>query len=588
MLRDWRASRQIASRWLYPLVLLVLSTCYCFTERGLFLDDWYYMQRSAADGTIESLILERPIHFWRPIYRVTVSVLITACSDHLWIAYCVAAMVHGGVALLLWRLVRTLGAGPIAAAVGALLFLVWPAHFEAVLWISAIPTVMSAGFMACAWNLQVDSARGTRRGAAYLIPICVGLSVCSNEQAACGIAVLPAIYFASIAGLGSWRAFMGKCILPATAGGMLIIVYMAIHKSMGLPPPPTADGHFTTSPERMIDHIKLAGPWIFEQSFGLGYIRSALVSAGDVIREHPRRAVILGLIATFSLKIWADRMGRDSTARAQVRGRAARGHATEGSVAASCSLRSGWVFAAALLAFIGPMVPIIVMCYWMVSRVMYAPNMAIPLVVAASGSLIERMIPSMGVHAGSWMRVGIAHVVGGLLLVPAGAMVGFQHGYVERTRQDEHELSQLHALVPDPEPWSVFVPVYVDLPALKPGRIPRFDHFYWSPFHAWWSARWAIRATYKRDDLLSAYGLWHDHGLGKLTREWCTVRLFLGDRMRWEKLIPFSIDNLGNVHVITEVAYEGKIFPIPQTQRIAAQGRIPKLRFDPLKGYSTP
>src|SRR5262245_29281979 len=132
-------------RWagaLFPVALWFLATFFLLGDLGKFTDDWYYVQRVPETGRIESLVSARPLHFWRPLYRVIVPSLITVFWKADWVVHLISAVAHGAVAWLLWRLMRELRVPGPGAAIGALFFLVWPSHFEPVFWMCALPTVL--------------------------------------------------------------------------------------------------------------------------------------------------------------------------------------------------------------------------------------------------------------------------------------------------------------------------------------------------------------------------------------------------------------------------------------------------------------
>ncbi|MFG0286317.1 MAG: hypothetical protein ACF8R7_18035, partial [Phycisphaerales bacterium JB039] len=145
---------------LLPAALWALSCFYLFGALGLWIDDWYYIQRAPESLAVEAWYLERPIHFWRPLYKSIVPPLLTLFWESDAIAHALLAIAHAGVAALLWRLLWTLGVSRLAASGAALLFLTTPVHYECVFWISALPTTLATALGVGTLLLTVQWARG--------------------------------------------------------------------------------------------------------------------------------------------------------------------------------------------------------------------------------------------------------------------------------------------------------------------------------------------------------------------------------------------------------------------------------------------
>src|SRR5206468_1112836 len=135
---------------------------------------------------------------------------------------------HGIVVLMLRRLLLMLGIGPRASVAAALLFVVYPAQFEALFWVSALPTSLSAALMLVALMMAVRFARG---GVGWWSVGVMGAmtfaACCLNEQPASAAGSLPLIAWVACKGgtqrvqsengdtqrgaLGSWIRALAPC-----------------------------------------------------------------------------------------------------------------------------------------------------------------------------------------------------------------------------------------------------------------------------------------------------------------------------------------------------------------------------------------
>src|SRR6185369_6970022 len=114
---------------------LILAACTLFLgDIGVYNDDYFCNQRDPATGEAHDLIMNRPWHLWRPLTRRVLSPLVTLLWPHPWMLHAIDALLHGAITALVYGLLRRFRVRPGIAAPCALAFMVYPGHFEAVLW----------------------------------------------------------------------------------------------------------------------------------------------------------------------------------------------------------------------------------------------------------------------------------------------------------------------------------------------------------------------------------------------------------------------------------------------------------------------
>ena len=149
----------------------------------LFVTDFF--SRTASGGSDMQVGYFRPMPrlSWMLTYR---AVGLTPGAFHL-----VSAVAHGLTAGLLLCLLDALGAGLLAATVGAALFAAHPAHAEAVQIVTAQSDVLAALFAVLAWFALVQGgvARSWRKGAWWALTFAATLCAALSKEV--GLAVAP-------------------------------------------------------------------------------------------------------------------------------------------------------------------------------------------------------------------------------------------------------------------------------------------------------------------------------------------------------------------------------------------------------------
>jgi hypothetical protein len=197
------------------------------------------------------------------------------------------------------------------------------------------------------------------------------------------------------------------------------------------------------------------------------------------------------------------------------------------------------------------------------TRLFYYPLIGIIIVIAVfADSFISfcRISSPVRQYLVTLFGVGIAFVA----CTQAVCMVGIQSAFRERSRLDKSQVRQLRALVPDPKPGSVFVPLHTEDAAARTGFY-QFDQFAISAFATFWSAPRALQFAYNRQDISSTFYLqWGPLPLvfentGALYRNGLPpFDASPRDRtiIPYDRMIPFIVNQDGNVTLVQSLKVE--------------------------------
>src|SRR5262245_16805372 len=197
---DPHPTARAAAPWtsvLFPIALLLFGAFFFGGRIGWWSDDYWHNQRNPVTGAIDALAIHRGF-FLRPLFYLIVPAVTTLSWNTQWPAHLLQVVAHGAVVVVLWRLLLALGASRPAAGAAALLFMLYPANFETLFWVSALPPPLASLVMLGMYVLTIARARG--RAGLWAVPLLMVMAfvVCSlNEQPAAGIAAMPLIYWAA-------------------------------------------------------------------------------------------------------------------------------------------------------------------------------------------------------------------------------------------------------------------------------------------------------------------------------------------------------------------------------------------------------
>lgn len=575
----------------FPVALLLFATWFFGGDLGWWSDDYWHNQRDPVTGEVAGLTIRRGF-FLRPLFYVIVPALTTLAWHHDWIAHGVQAAAHAGVVLLLWRFMLTLGLSGRASAAAAMLFMVFPPQFEAVFWVAALPTVLAAGVMLGIFFLTVAWARGCGWWTVAVMPALAFALCCLNEQPAAGIVALPLVYLAAGGRVG-WRM-----LLPAAACGAAAVAYIALVR---LEAPPGSRGSaenlvtWAGLPER-VDYFTTV---LWRRLYMRNFARGALGLGWEQVRAAGWIGWVWGVVLVGTGAVWVKgwvrggvrfhqcgvsrrepgtrRLGREDPRNEALTAGEDAGTSPGG--------RGGTARAARLL--LGPVVfltgclPILVLAnYDPDSRTRYWPCVGLAVLIAAMGTALGRAWPR-GRAAGAATRAGL-WVAGvsllGVLLTFATVMVGVQAAFRSRQAMDRDQGAQLRRLVPDPVPYTFFVPMNIENVAADTGS-PVFDRHLRSVWEFPWTTPSYIQRVYGREDVRCGYwrhwtpgepvvgadarGIHYKDTLGPRFPEIAPgVRL-----IPWERAVVFTVDRAGTVRLVTRVVpANGPAFDVPQAE----------------------
>ncbi|MEX2217212.1 MAG: hypothetical protein WD749_00505 [Phycisphaerales bacterium] len=602
--RARRTARPTLPRWLpaaFPLALLVFSTFFLLGRTGFWSDDYWHNLRNPVTGelpplTWEGLTVNRGF-FLRPLFYIVVPPITTLAWEAQggWPAHLAMTLAHGLVVLLLWRLMLALHLERRAAAAAALLYMVFPASFEALFWVSALPTtlataLMLAVFLGFARHARADGLFRPGRYLAFLavLPAAAFAVCCLNEQPAMGVLCLPLVYWAALpprrAGEPremSNTAHVLRAIIPTILCGLAVLLYAALV----LAPDPDKPAGFRGGPGQF---VTLAGlPVRIATFFDVLWRRL-------VLKNFAPGALALGVgelrAAGAVTLIWLSALAITGALwlRWWLSPRAA--HPPRPRPAALHEARPNLrVFALAPALFLTGWIPILMMAvYDPDSRTRYWPAIGLALMIASIGTAIGSLTRR---SEGASRAVNLA--VGGALLAALALfsvmLIGVQSAFRSRWELDRLQGSQLRALMPDPQPLTFFVPLDIRSTGITTGA-PVFDSHFRSVWEFPWTAPRFIMGAYGRDDVRAGYWRGWTPGRPVIGADESGIHFAdrlgprfpriegSGSRVPWDRALPFIIGPDAAVRLVTHIQIEGgPLIEVPQLRRPFERGQVPRV-----------
>lgn len=548
--RSWAATLALFA---FPLVLWGVATLFFGGDLGRMADDYWMLRRDPVSGALRlpaTYTEERPF-FIRAVYFLVCHNLITIGYGHEWIVHALMAVVHGLVALLLFAVLRRANVGTLAATGAALLFLVVPLCHQSVFWMAAMGNDAS---LAAYLLLALVMLRRSYRGAASpWLPFVLAFSVpCWNEQ---GAAAIPALAFLCLAARPAdqplERVVRRTALFTSVCTGA-VALYLAL--LLG-----TAPSGVRGSPLSITSAVELwprarqiaYSAWRWTGSWwGRDLAVGGLIRASEELRTA-RGGIALGLLgitgAAFAAR-WAA-ASRPPEASATTRG--------------ACRLR--WLtlygVSVVLLAF----VPIVVIRTQPLESRLWTVPAAGFAIVAASG--FEALLRAAAGRGRRWVAGALGTAIATCGVALAGSMVGLQGLYRDNTSLDRGVPEQLAALVPDPEPGTVFVPLEARVRSGRTGR-PNFDRALTLAWYQHYAISPLTREVFARDDIdITPMNPWVGLELSHVTPETFVVpcRIEVDGavqtregkaRVPWSQTVPFVIDGRGRVTLVRRVWVE--------------------------------
>ncbi|MBY0313870.1 MAG: hypothetical protein K2W85_17540 [Phycisphaerales bacterium] len=467
-------------------VVLAMATFYV-GDTGVYNDDYFLNQRDPATGQIESLVMNRPWHLWRPVTRVVLPALVSTLWDTPWALHLISALLHAAVVGLGYGLMRRVDVSAGISAAGALVFMVYPVHFEAVLWIAIICTLMSVVLVLLIWHGYAWwLARGhlagawTRAGLLAAMAVAAWTSAAMNEQPPGVLAAMPLLVMMLGWAQGkSWSVRVWRTLVPVLAVGCALAFYLLgffRHKTSLTP---------TEVPESATQNLLQLVEKVPSELALVGFARGALVEGAAAAIARPALvATGFGFLGIVGL-VWMLRaFNRDSSDGPG----ASRSNAAWLMALGLCWTLLAWLPVAAAHAVTSP-------------RLHYVPTMGLMLVVCGAAMLVAsgvgRMAASLRGVVFAVARLATCAVVAMSVIMWVGVCEHLQRRY----RADEGERRSLAAAIGGGiEGGTMLVPVRVDSVTAATGS-PRFDGYF---RHSWFwqfSAGWSVRLALRRADV---------------------------------------------------------------------------------------
>ncbi len=529
------------------VIVWSMSTLFFGGDLGKLSDDYGQNSIDPVTGRAEWPGMPWTItgYFWRPLHIAVVYALGTAFGSSFWIAHAITALAFLAAAIALWRFVveATGRIGPATAA--ALPFCVFPLNREVMLWPAAISYSLASVIFLALCIATVRAARVARIGRLTALSAVAGLAIpCLNEQPATGLPLIALLYVAATP-RGNRRRALGRALVPAAAAVAGTVLYLGLY--LGTVPDALRGG--ATSFVALSDAPERAAAIARSVGDGLTGTRVRTEVLGGIAHGWPavqsaRGAAWLAAMAiALAFAVW--RWGR---------GRREAGEAKR-------SL-GWWLVAFGIAQFALAWAPIVMIAGQDVPpRVFTFPLLGLAIAVAA---LLERVDNALAVHPPT-RRVARTFVVATVAVVGVGGaitLVGWQRMMRDTHALDRRIAGQLVALIPDPPPTTVFVPLRNDGSVAATG-MRAFDlALAGGALSAAWSADRVLREAYRRNDLYGgAYHPWirnfEDANAWEVrvkTNGGPFERTGEFAKIPWHISIPFVVDRHGTVKIVERVA----------------------------------
>lgn len=563
----------LAAALVFPIALLAISTFYFFGAIGRFNDDYFYLQRDLSTWQIRSLILDRPFHVWRPLFQVVVPALQTLLWDHNWALHLISTLLHGVNTWLIFRLLVRFGLSTRISAAAAMIFLVYPGHFEAVFWSSCVPTLMATGLLlGCmhahlSWlEMPADQPRGVRKLYPLGLAITAFCIAALNEQPAGPLATLPLLVFLRPPAPGVPLArHIRRAAFPAACAGIALIIYVVGHYhnmadrgwiAAKAPLRVRLPANVLTVAERVPTELLLrdfaAGAWSHGRSVLLANPTLSLAFAA---------LLIIGLV--LGARAW---LRGDTVPQETQRPAASDAPMSARRIAALVLFALAWIVCA--------WIPIVVNHAVTTPRLHYVADIGLLILCALAAHLTARSLARI-------MPLNALRVVGGAALVAATLamsvmMVGIQDGYRLRAERDLSEARQLADLFKDVPSGTLFVPMRVESRVLNTSSW-KFDLYFLSCWNWHYAAGWNLQQVFRRDDIHTVQagfqewmGVWAPTDgtdvrstavlVGVVARPFPVPNFTrnpegAGRLVAWNRIVPFTVERNGRVQVYTRVYY---------------------------------
>ncbi len=593
----WRIAAGACAAWGYPLVLWAIATLAGVGRAAWWADDYWHNLRDPVTGVVPRIEALARWPFWtlgvdrgftiRPLYYQIVPALTTLLWTAPWAAHALQAITHGLVCVLLWRLLRALGAGGGLAAFGAMVFLVYPGHVEAHAWFAAWPTMLATALALWACLIVARDAKGSVPGGrrtALGVGAIVAVICCLNEQPASVVVALPMVFVTARGLRGGGHAWRRAMLMPAAGGALVVLVYLAL---LAWTAPTGHRGNIAgvaslgEMATRLDSFVTVLWRRMILRNFAAG-------AESHVLRSVvPQLRWTIGLPLMLAGVAWGVRTFALAGMRASKPSQWDRG----ADLARAALARPRMIVATGAAMFVAGWMPVLLSAgYEPDSRLRYWPDVGLVVLVAGAarwlvGVVLRRAVRFTRVpHAVKGLVFGTAIGLGvaSLLLIRWAVMcAGFHTAMADRHALDRAQGEQLAALLGDAG-GAFVVPLQIETARVGGGGIatgsPVFDaHFKGAMEFPWTATRWAQGALGRSDVEGGFWRKWSaarapDSGAGLEGRGGDPVRganesglVYAGqvgprtaregeDRViPWDRVAAFVVDADARVRLVTRV-----------------------------------
>jgi len=559
----------------FPITLWLFSSLFWGGRIGKYLDDYVLSVRDVVTGDYELPIWYWRIwpFFYRPLHLTLVHHAQTLFWNHDWANHLLSAVCHGLVALLLWRFLRQLVRTPQAAAAAAMIYLVFPLHYENIFWPAAVSTAIATAILLLSAGVYLRYVRGKGvwRSTVVLASLTF-LITCWNEQPATGVAALPLLYLAVCPHGEPWLRRLVRMLIPWLVCGLACVVYLGLVQATA-PGDIRGSAGSLTSVAQLNEHLasiaqgvtnKYLGSWMRQMVLG------GLATGWPMLYAWPGAiwTAVLLLTGTAWLVRWLT------------------GQAVPADDTLAVTPRSLFVLAfGAALFLLGWAPAILVKSQIIEPRLCYYPTLGLIVILAVLVDWVMRRLSHLrAVLLLFRAALGLAVVI--LCLISGLCLVAIQTTYRERYRLDQQEMAQLKALVPSPPSNSVFVPLHIEDTPARTGYW-NFDYFAVGALSASWSAKSIIQQTYRRRNLFcTPCNWWGKLWLHNVSQVGARYPHVLAERfvrppkqgylIKWPRMIPFIVDRQARVHLVDCIRIERSDYrdmqiPLPHITRLLVE-----------------
>lgn len=590
------AHRSFSARVLFPAALFLAATLFLFGDIGKWNDDYYFWGQFHADtGQVRSWILDRPVHFWRPVYRWIATPLNVLLWDHDAINHTLTAVIHGLTCIILYRFMRRLRLSAHAALAATLLFMLHPAHFEVVFWNTCMFTGLGTAIILLTLGLYLSFVQGRLWASPlqgwWAVPLLAAATFTvagMNEQPAAAVLATPLLALLAAhwarqqsGDARSLRPLVLRAAIASAACIGAMLAYAFIHTSMF--PPNYGDGLGAVIPAahlpaRVARLARDIGSSLTFRGLGGGALNYGVLS----LREHPVTAAITALILAILGVHWIRWF---SYSRPQDSTPAERRSAW---IPAHDPLTLLLIMAFGIALFVALWMPIARLIYLSSPRLHYAPNCGLAIALAAAADLCTLPNRSRADRGRAFRLVAAVALFAGFCTLTL-MMIGVQRGYQARSTADLADARALRAAIPDPEPRSILLPLRYSHRPIRTGSW-MFDHYFSPPLANAWAGGWYVQWVFRRSDIFTSLSARLPRTpesalvpvdtqrlrfLGELSRplrRWDDPSLLL----RWDRVIPLEVDRSGHITLIDQVEFAGESTTLSvrlrQTQRALDAG----------------